>query len=129
MEHRPAETTHWQPAGSEHFTGRVWFGPIQPSVDPAGLNVLGVAFEPGARSDWHTHPAGQVLYIVSGSARVQSEGGETVVAGPGDAVVAAPGEIHWHGAGPNSPMVHLSITDGGPTEWLPRKVTDAEYGD
>ena len=128
MEHRPAEATEWRPAGAEHFTGRVWFGPMHPAAGAEDLDVLGVAFEPGARTDWHTHPAGQVLYVVSGSARIQSKGGDTVVAGPGDVVVSAPGEVHWHGAAPTSPMVHLSITDGGPTEWLPRKVTDEEYG-
>ncbi|MEK7252134.1 MAG: cupin domain-containing protein, partial [Actinomycetota bacterium] len=78
-------------------------------------------------SDWHSHPAGQVLYVVSGTARVQAEGEQTVVAGPGDAVHAAAGVVHWHGAAPEAPMVHLSITHGGATEWLPRKVTDEEY--
>ena len=32
----------------------------------------------------------------------------------------------WHGARPNSPMTHLSLTTGG-TTWEPSKVTDEEY--
>ncbi len=127
MEHRPAEGLDWQPAGEEHFTGRVWFGPMVAPAAPPDLNVLGVMFEPAARTDWHTHPGGQALHVVSGAGRVQTEAGETVVMGPGDVVYAPPGEVHWHGAGPNSFMVHLSITDVGPTEWLDRKVTDEEY--
>ena len=127
MGHQPAESVKWQPAGSEHFTGDVWFGPMHTSAEPDAVNVLGVSFAPGARSDWHTHPDGQVLYVVSGIARVQTEGGSPLTAGPGDTVHAEPGAVHWHGASPGSPMVHLSITAGGPTEWLPRKVTDEEY--
>ncbi|NIR38303.1 MAG: cupin domain-containing protein, partial [Actinobacteria bacterium] len=84
-------------------------------------------FEAGARTDWHTHPGGQVLYVLEGTARVQTIDGEMVELGPGDALHAPAGEEHWHGAGPDGPMRHLSITHGGFTEWVGRKVTDAEY--
>jgi quercetin dioxygenase-like cupin family protein len=127
MDHQPAGLVNWNPAGSEHFTGDVWFGPMHSAAEADGVNVLGVSFAPGARSDWHTHPGGQVLHVLSGIARVQTEGGSTVTARPGDTVHAEPGEVHWHGASPDSPMIHLSITSGGPTRWLPRKVTDEEY--
>lgn len=127
MTHRRAEEIDWSPAGDEHFTGRVWFGSHHEPHDEDDLAVLGVSFEPGARSDWHSHPAGQVLYVVAGRAVVQAEGEPAVVAGPGDAVHAAAGVVHWHGAPPDSPMIHLSITLGGATKWLPRKVSDAEY--
>lgn len=128
MHHETADETTWDPAPEEHFTGRAWFGPLHRPGDALDLNVLGVRFEAAARTDWHTHPAGQVLYVVAGTALVQTESGETVAAGPGDAVHAPAGEMHWHGAGPDAPMVHLSITHGGPTEWSDRKVTDEEYG-
>lgn len=118
----------WEPAPEEHFTGKVRFGPHHAPAHPTDLNVLGVTFEPGARTDWHTHPEGQALYVVTGRARVGNRNGEVVDAGPGDTVYAPPGETHWHGATPHSPMTHLSITYGGPTEWLPEKVSDEEYG-
>lgn len=127
MTHQKADEIRWKPAGTEHFTGDVWFGPLHEPATPDDLNVLGVSFSAGARSDWHTHPAGQVLYVVSGTARVQNEGEETVVAGAGDAVHTEAGVTHWHGASEDGPMVHLSITHGGATAWLPRKVTDEEY--
>ncbi len=128
MHHQSAEGLEWSEAPEENFTGKVWFGSLHTPADSDDLNVLGVSFEPGARTDWHTHPEGQVLYIVTGTARVQTDGGAVVEAGPGDAVHAPAGELHWHGATPNSPMVHLSITHGGYTEWPARKVTDEEYG-
>lgn len=128
MQHRPADGITWTDAPDEWFTGRVRFGHHHEPAHPADLNVLGVSFEAGARTDWHTHPEGQALYVVAGRALVQTEDGEVVEAGPGDTVYAPPGELHWHGATPDTPMTHLSITYGGATEWIDRKVTDTEYG-
>jgi quercetin dioxygenase-like cupin family protein len=125
MQHTSAGDVHWVRAASENFTGDVWFGPL--SQVEGELNALAVQFAPGARTDWHWHPGGQVLYVVSGSGLVQNAGGDTVEIAPGDVVYAPPGEVHWHGAGPDSPMLHLSLTTGGATEWAPRKVTDEEY--
>jgi quercetin dioxygenase-like cupin family protein len=126
VEHTPARWLSWDPAPDDHFTGRAWFGPLSQGEDRP-LNALGVLFEPSARTDWHTHPEGQVLYVVAGAGRVQTADGETVEVGPGDVVHAPPGEEHWHGASPGSFMMHLSLTTGGATEWLDRPVTDVEY--
>lgn len=127
MEHTSAEELNWEEAPAEHFTGKAWFGPLS-QADDRPLNALGVLFEPEARTDWHTHPEGQVLYVVSGSGRVQTADGETIQVGPGDVVHTPPGEEHWHGAAPHSYMMHLSLTTGGATEWMPRKVSDEDYG-
>jgi quercetin dioxygenase-like cupin family protein len=126
MDVRSASAIPWSAAPVEHFTGQVLFGPI--SVDGA-INLLGVSFQPGARTDWHSHPGGQLLYVVSGVARVGDEDGTTVEVGAGDTIYAGPGQVHWHGAAAHSPLTHLSITSGGPTEWLPRKVTNDEYAE
>lgn len=127
MEHTPAERLVWGEAPEGNFTGRVWFGPLSQAEDRP-LNALGVLFEPGARTAWHSHPEGQVLYVVSGAGRVQTAQGETVEVGPGDVVHTPPGEEHWHGAAPRSYMMHLSLTTGGVTEWTGREVSDEEYG-
>ena len=128
MERNSAEDRVWNAAPAEHFTGNVWFGPLAPRPRPDSLNALGVHFEAGARTDWHTHPDGQVLYVTDGAGFVQTAGGESVKIGPGDVVYAPAGEEHWHGASPSSHMTHLSLTSHGDTQWLPRKVTDDEYG-
>ena len=124
MDHHAAASNRWTPSPPEHFTGDVWFGPLS---DQGPLNVLAVQFAPGSRTDWHSHPEGQVLYVVSGAGLVQSADGHRVEIAPGDVVHAPPGEVHWHGAKPDAPMLHLSLTTGGDTVWEPRKVTDAEY--
>jgi quercetin dioxygenase-like cupin family protein len=125
MKHTPAADVEWSPAPAQNFTGTVRFGPL--SRVEGGINAVAVEFQPGARTDWHHHPDGQVLYVASGSGLVQSEDGTTVEIQPGDVVYAPPGEVHWHGAAPDSPMTHLSLTTGGATEWHPRKVSDEEY--
>ena len=126
MEHTPAQDFVWVGAPPENFTGTVRFAHMSHKTEE-GLNVLGVHFEPGARTDWHTHPAGQVLYVVGGEGLVQTDSGETAEISAGDVVYSPPGELHWHGATPASPMMHLSLTTGGATQWQPRKVTEDEY--
>lgn len=128
MEHRRNASIEWTKAPAENFTGDVWFGPLSQDGGPEGLNALGVQFAPAARTDWHTHPDGQVLYVVSGAGLVANDAGDRAEIAAGDVVYSPPGEVHWHGAGPDGPMMHLSLTTGGATEWKPRKVTDEEYG-
>jgi quercetin dioxygenase-like cupin family protein len=78
-------------------------------------NVSMLRYEPGARSHWHSHSGGQLLFIVEGEGWVQARGEEAVSVGPGDAVSIAPGEVHWHGAKARAPMAQLAATTGKPT--------------
>jgi quercetin dioxygenase-like cupin family protein len=126
VEHTPAEEINWVEAGDEHFTGTVFFGPLSAAPDRT-LNTLGVLFEPGARTDWHSHPDGQVLYVASGAGTVQTKDGRTARLSAGDVVFSPAGEVHWHGATKTSYLMHLSLTTGGATEWLPEKVSDEDY--
>ncbi len=127
MQHVESSAIEWDPAPEEFFTGEVWFGPLAPPVTDEALNTLGVMFSPGARTAWHRHVDGQVLYVAHGSGIVANEDGERVQVTAGDAVIIPPGEVHWHGAAADSHMMHLSLTTGGPTEWMGRKVSDDEY--
>ena len=110
------------------FTGTVWLD--RASVPTPGAGFFRVLFEPGARTNWHTHPEGQYLYIVTGEGRAGTEGGPVEELKAGDTVFFAPGEKHWHGAGPNSYMVHVAInpaiSSGGGTDWM-EPVTDEQY--
>ena len=72
---------------------------------------VSVAFEPGARTAWHTHPLGQTLIVTAGCGLIQLWGGPVEAIHPGDVVWIAPGEKHWHGAAPNMGMVHLAIQE------------------
>jgi 4-carboxymuconolactone decarboxylase len=88
-----------------------------------------VAFEPGARSAWHTHPLGQLLVVTAGTGRVQQWGGPVEEIREGDVVWTPPGVKHWHGAAPTTAMAHIAIQealDGRNVEWL-EQVTDVQY--
>jgi quercetin dioxygenase-like cupin family protein len=114
---------------SDGFTGTVFQDPIIEAPAPARVRATTVSFEPGARTNWHTHPLGQTLYIVSGAGRVQAWGGKVRDVRAGDVVWFAPNEKHWHGAGPATTMVHVAIheaLDGKHIDWL-EKVTDVQY--
>jgi quercetin dioxygenase-like cupin family protein len=105
------------------FTGAVWLDPVLPATD--GTMVNNVFFTPGARTHWHRHEAGQVLYVVAGSGLVCASGGEPQRLRAGDTVWTAPGEMHWHGASPDGFLLHLAVSLGT-TEWH-EPVSDDEY--
>ncbi|WP_283640066.1 (R)-mandelonitrile lyase [Mesonia mobilis] len=114
----------------DYFTGSVRLDPLygQKENITKGAGAL-VTFEAGARTAWHTHPAGQTLIITSGAGWVQREGGPIEEVGPGDVVWFPPEEKHWHGASPNKAMSHIAIQeekDGKVVDWL-EKVSDEQY--
>lgn len=116
--------------GSEDwFTGSVRIDFLfskQTATKAAGALV---SFEPGARTAWHTHPAGQTLIIVSGLGWVQKKGGDIQEVQPGDIIYFEPGEKHWHGASPNKAMSHIAIheeVNGSVVTWM-EKVSEEQY--
>ncbi len=114
---------------TDYFTGRVRVDPVWPADQ--NINASGglVTFEPGARSAWHTHPAGQRLVVVSGTGLTQEWGKPAQEIRPGDVVWCPPGVKHWHGAAPTTAMTHLAVTgmvDGKNVNWM-EKVTDEQY--
>lgn len=113
----------------DYFTGTVRVDPLFQADEPGRTGGAHVTFEPGARTAWHTHPAGQTLIVTFGRGRVQHEGGAVEEVYAGDVVWFPAGERHWHGASPESAMSHIAIqesVDGSPVTWL-EQVTDEEY--
>ncbi len=87
------------------------------TVDTADGGALLVRFPAGARTHWHSHPNGQVLYVTEGRGRVGTRDGTVEKLGIGDLVVAPPDEEHWHGAATDSEVVHLALSFGE-TQWF-----------
>lgn len=114
---------------ADWFTGNVRVDALFPADGGRHSNGGTVTFEPGARTRWHTHPAGQTIIITHGIGRVQREGGPVEEVKPGDVVFFKPKEKHWHGASAQNGMVHIAITetvDGKAVDWL-EPVTDEQY--
>lgn len=105
-----------EPMEATHVSGTVHRRDLGAIEEPAGTALV-VTFEGGARTHWHRHPGGQLLYVLAGEARVAGRGGAAITAEPGDLVTAAPDEEHWHGAAGDGAMTHLAVSFGA-TEWL-----------
>ena len=113
---------------NKNFTGIAY---LQMLIDADSLNptsVGNVTFEPGARSNWHLHPAGQIILALSGEGYYQEKGSPKKIISKGDAIKCPPNVPHWHGASAHSEFVQVAITgrQNGPTVWL-EAVTDEEY--
>ncbi|PRX10766.1 UNVERIFIED_ORG: quercetin dioxygenase-like cupin family protein [Martelella mediterranea] len=116
-------------APADSFSGQVRRDPLVNAEAPGRVATGMVTFEPGARTAWHTHPAGQILIIVSGYGWVQVEGGSRQTVAPGDCVWFPAGEKHWHGATATTAMTHIAVTefvDGSAVTWL-EHVSDEQY--
>nr|WP_255719982.1 cupin domain-containing protein [Brachybacterium sp. ACRRE] len=92
-----------------------------------GVTINTVAFSPGARTYWHSHENGQILQVQSGEGFVATDADGVRILRPGDTVWCPPGERHWHGASPDTFLVHVAISLGQ-TSWA-EEVTQGEYED
>ncbi|MBF9255662.1 cupin domain-containing protein [Pontibacter sp. 172403-2] len=114
---------------AENFTGKVWNYGLVPADSTYTTLVGNVYFEPGARSNWHSHPGGQILVITDGVGYHQIEGQPIEVMKKGDVVKCPPALRHWHGASPDTGLQQLYIvpnTDKGIVNWM-EPVTDEVY--
>ena len=114
---------------SDHFTGNVRVEPLSAANGEINASTAYVTFEPGARSAWHMHPAGQRLVVTSGVGLTPEWGKAVQAIRRGDVVLCPPGVKHWHGAAPTSAMTHLAVTGsvGGKSVTWMEKVTDEQY--
>jgi quercetin dioxygenase-like cupin family protein len=113
------------PAGTPAQAGANYTGQTS-NVDQAGMLAGRRRFERGARSAWHTHPAGQLLFVEEGRLRVQRRGERIKDLGPHESDFTAANVPHWHGATPDSHAVQASLSFGGIGPWLD-PVTELEY--
>ena len=102
------------------FTGRT------ENLDAKDLGIGRRSFDPGARSAWHSHDKGQLLFVEDGRARTQKKGQPIKELGVGESDYTGPNVVHWHGAVPNQRLVQIAVSFGGDTKWM-QKTTDAEY--
>ena len=93
-----------QPAAkgaAEYFTGNVRVDPLFAAKDTAPFSGAYVTFEPGARSAWHTHPAGQHLIVTSGAGEADRDINDRIDA-------AYQSKYRRHGGRYVDPMVALT---------------------
>ena len=114
---------------SQYFTGKTYLTMLSEKDDVWNAPIGNVVFEPQARTNWHKHSGGQILLVTEGIGYYQEKGQKARRLVKGDVVRIPPDVEHWHGAGPDSWFVHISIETNGAynkAAWLD-SVTQAEY--
>ena len=108
-----------------NFIGDVYLQKVFTDPTPLNTPIVNVTFAPGARNNWHSHKAGQVLLVTGGEGWYEEEGKPAQLLKTGDVVNIPPNVKHWHGATKDSWFVHLAMTPGE-TDWL-EPVNDEWY--
>ncbi|WP_125660646.1 (R)-mandelonitrile lyase [Sphingomonas sp. 2R-10] len=124
---RPGQEPKSGPA--EYFTGSVSVASPFKATGDARLGGATVTFQPGAHTNWHTHPLGQLLIVTDGRGWVQVDGEAAKPIATGDTVFISPGVRHWHGAACDSALTHVAVSeaqDGTSVTWL-EPVADDVY--
>lgn len=126
-------TTDIFPKGQElpkdWFSGNAFLAPLIAKDANNNFTVGSITFEPSARTNWHTHPKGQILLIIEGNGFYQEKGKPAQLLKKGDVINIPENIEHWHGASASNKMIHIAITnfkDDLQVTWL-QPVTDEEY--
>ena len=118
-------------ANTINFTGTAWVYMMVTPDDIYNSSIGNVIFEPGARTNWHKHPGGQILLVTDGKGFYQEKGKPAQPIQKGDVVRIPPDTEHWHGASSGSSLTHIAISPNqqkGNVEWL-HPLTDVEYNE
>jgi len=116
---------------NNYFTGDAYLTPLLARDKNNDFVIGSVSFEPGARTNWHTHPKGQVLIVTGGEGLYQQKGKPAQRIKKGDVITIPENTEHWHGASPHSSMTHIAITSFKGEEnvvWL-QPVADSAYSE
>jgi quercetin dioxygenase-like cupin family protein len=116
---------------NDWFTGNAFLKPLLTKDKNNDFALGSVTFEAGARTNWHTHPKGQVLIVTEGQGFYQERGKTAQQIKKGDVVNIPENVEHWHGATATTKMVHIAVTNYKGEEnvtWL-KPVTDEEFNE
>ncbi|MCM0667054.1 (R)-mandelonitrile lyase [Flavobacterium tyrosinilyticum] len=114
---------------NEWFTGEAFLSPLVSKDKNNEFSAGAVTFEIDARTNWHTHPKGQVLIVIEGSGFYQEKGKAARAITKGDVVNIPENVEHWHGASAKTSMTHIAITnfkEDVQVTWL-KPVTNEEF--
>ncbi len=113
---------------NNNFVGTAYLHQMVTTDSLNKVQVGNVTFAPGARSNWHYHPAGQILLITGGTGYYQEKGSTKKIIRKGDVINCPPNILHWHGASATEELIQIAITntEKGTVVWL-GAVTEEEY--
>ena len=83
--------THSEPSDTSTFVGQARLTRMNGAAKQPTANVYRVAFDAGARTNWHSHSGPQLLQILEGVCRYQTDGEKVLEAVAGDLLTVEPG--------------------------------------
>src|SRR5215207_3848595 len=95
---------------ADRFTG------MTRRLEAEGWRVSRRSFEASARSAWHRHSGGQLIFVESGRARVQDRGGKMLELSVGESHYTPQGIEHWHGSAPDGEFRQVALSRGDEAE-------------
>ncbi|WP_369765352.1 carboxymuconolactone decarboxylase family protein [Flavobacterium sp. WC2429] len=116
-------------APKDYFTGTVWVNMNVIPDEGYNINMGTISFEKKARTNWHSHTSGQILFVIEGIGYYQELDKPIQLIQKGDVVKIPKNITHWHGASHNSAMRHIALVpefDKDTTDWL-QAVSNEEY--
>ena len=113
---------------TDNHTGKIWLNELSKPDSILNYSIAVATYAPGAKLDWHIHPAGQVLVITEGIGYYQEKGKPIQIVHKGDVIKCSPGVQHWHVASPESDFAYFPVNSAqnGKTIWL-KRLTGEEY--
>jgi quercetin dioxygenase-like cupin family protein len=102
-----------------------FIGNIQRLTETPPGQITYIHFDAGARTRWHVHEKGQLVFVEEGVGLEQQKGGPVREIHAGEVIWCPPGVPHWHGAAPDKAGTQYNVTRGK-IEWLDQ-VTEQEY--
>jgi len=114
---------------NNNFTGTAWLQMLVINDSTYNTSIGNVTFEPGARTNWHKHPGGQILLVTDGQGYYQEKGMPVQRIQKGDVIRIPPDTEHWHGASPDKELTHIALNPNlnkGSVVWL-QPLTAEEY--
>lgn len=84
-------------ASPEKFVGIASVNELVPKSDTTAYAIGDVVFEPGARNNWHTHQARQIMLVTDGKGWYQEHGKSAIPLKKGNVYIIPAWVEHWHG--------------------------------
>lgn len=110
------DTAEMRKINADRYSGPALIETLKSATSPKDPDVLHCHYERGVVTNWHSHPGGQLLYVLSETGVIGTDGDGEVTLTKGELVNVPPVERHYHGSTLDSDSEFLVLT-WGVTKW------------
>ncbi len=100
----------------DRYNGEALVETLRSATSPKDPDVLHCHYETGVVTNWHSHPGGQLIYVLSDEGVIGNESDGEVTVTRGELISVPPVERHYHGSTHREDSDFLVLT-WGVTNW------------